>query len=363
MIEQKVSLNERTYPIHIGDGAFGLAVGELGEFVRSGGSAVCVADAEVLRLFPERAERLAAAGIPSIPVGGGEGSKRFAELERLCEAFAGARLDRKSFVAAWGGGVIGDLAGFAAAVYMRGVELVQIPTTLLSMVDSSVGGKTGINICAGKNLVGAFHQPRAVYIDTSFLSTLPSREFSAGLAEVVKCGALGDAELFENLERQGGDFGFGSDYLPEAVRRSCALKASIVSADERETAAEGGRALLNFGHTLGHAVEKCAGYGEYVHGEAVAIGMAFAARLSEGLDTLSSRDSARIFALLEKFSLPTRVPRNLGAGDLIAAMRHDKKAVGGKLRFVLLDGIGRSYTRELGGDFVENALESQCSKG
>ena len=246
---------------------------------------------------------------------------------------------------------------------MRGVGLVQIPTTLLSMVDSSVGGKTGINICAGKNLVGAFHQPRAVYIDTSFLSTLPSREFSAGLAEVVKCGALGDAELFENLERQGGDFGFGSDYLPEAVRRSCALKASIVSADERETASEGGRALLNFGHTLGHAVEKCAGYGEYVHGEAVAIGMAFAARLSEGLGTLSARDCARIFALLEKFSLPTRVPRNLRADDLMAAMRRDKKSFGGKLRFVLLDGIGRSYIRELGGDFVKNALESQCSKG
>lgn len=361
MIEQRVSLSERTYPIHIGGGAFGLAERELGAFVGAGGRAACVADAGVLRLFPERAGRLAAAGVAVIPVGGGEASKCFAELERLCDAFAEARLDRKSLVAAWGGGVIGDLAGFAAASYMRGVGLVQIPTTLLSMVDSSVGGKTGVNIGAGKNLAGAFHQPRAVYIDTSFLATLPKREFSSGLAEVVKCGALGDAELFEGLERQGGDFGCGSDYLPEAVRRSCALKASIVSADERETAKEGGRALLNFGHTLGHAVEKCAGYGRYAHGEAVAVGMAFAARLSEGLGTLSARDSARICALLEKFSLPVRVPRDLGAGDLVAAMRNDKKSVGGSLRFVLLDGIGRSYTRALGEDFVGEALESQCS--
>lgn len=206
MTELKVSLSERSYPIHIGNGAFGLALENFSQIVRNGGKIACVADESLLGLFPQSAEKLKSLGIHLFPVHGGELSKSFEMLEKLCESFAAAGLDRKSTVAAWGGGVIGDLAGFAAATYMRGIALVQIPTTLLSMVDSSVGGKTGINIRAGKNLVGAFHQPRAVYIDTSFLSTLPMREFSAGMAEVIKCGALGDAELFSALEKLRSPF-------------------------------------------------------------------------------------------------------------------------------------------------------------
>ena len=356
MIEQKVSLGDRTYPIHIGEGAFALAVEDLGKFVKSGKKVACVADQTVLNLHPAEAGLIRAAGVEVIPVHGGESSKSFAMLETLCEKFAEIGLDRKSRVAAWGGGVIGDLAGFAAASYMRGIELVQIPTTLLSMVDSSVGGKTGINIRAGKNLVGAFHQPVGVYIDTLFLSSLPKREFAAGLAEVVKCGALGDFILFSSLESVGEDFNFSSGYLPEAVRRSCALKAQIVSADERETSAEGGRALLNFGHTLAHAIEKCAGYGVYVHGEAVSIGMVFAAKLSASLGTISDDEALRLEKLLESFGLPTQIPENLGADEMIQSMRHDKKSVGGSLRFVLLDGIGHSYTKTLDERIVRSLL-------
>lgn len=358
MTELKVSLSERSYPIHIGNGAFGLALENFSQIVRNGGKIACVADESLLGLFPQSAEKLKSLGIHLFPVHGGEPSKSFEMLEKLCESFAAAGLDRKSTVAAWGGGVIGDLAGFAAATYMRGIALVQIPTTLLSMVDSSVGGKTGINIRAGKNLVGAFHQPRAVYIDTSFLSTLTMREFSAGMAEVIKCGALGDAELFSALEKTQEPLSYDSKYLPEAIRRSCALKAKIVSEDERETSKEGGRALLNFGHTLGHAVEKCAGYGVFVHGEAVAIGMAFAAKLSVAQSTLSESDANRLVKLIQKFGLPTSVPDRIKTADIIESMRHDKKSVGGSLRFVLLDGIGASYTKTLEEADVLKALES-----
>lgn len=356
MIEQTVSLKERSYPIHIGAGAFGLALADLRGITQAGGKVVCVADALLPQLYPEFASALVDAGVRTIPVHGGESSKCFSTYASLCEAFAQAGLDRKSTVAAWGGGVIGDLAGFAAATYMRGLPFVQIPTTLLSMVDSSVGGKTGINISAGKNLVGAFHQPRAVYADISFLKTLSAREFAAGMAEVVKCGALGDPQLFAELEKLGNTLTCDSPYLPEAVRRSCALKAAIVSADERETAKEGGRALLNLGHTLGHAVEKCAGYGTFVHGEAVAIGMVFAAKLSEKLGTLSASDAKRIEKVLENCALPTQLPKKLSRPKLVEAMHRDKKSVGGSLRFVLLDGIGKSYTKTLDESVVSGLL-------
>lgn len=347
MIEQKVNLGDRTYSILIGDDAFALALNHLSVHSAGGEKVACVADEAVLQLHPSVTDWLRRAGVELIPVHGGESSKSFAMLEMLCEKFAEIGLDRKSRVVALGGGVIGDLTGFAAASYMRSIDFVQIPTTLLAMVDSSVGGKTGINIRAGKNLVGAFHQPSSVYIDMRFLATLPKREFSAGLAEVVKCGALGDPDLFANLESQNGDFNFASQYLPEAVRRSCALKAKIVAQDERETSKEGGRALLNFGHTLAHAVEKCAGYGVYVHGEAVAIGMVFAAKLSQQLGTLDAKEAVRVENLLAKFNLPTQIPSNLNVDEMISAMRHDKKSVGGNLRFVLLDGIGKSYTKTL----------------
>src|SRR5690606_17551335 len=202
------------------------------------------------------------------------------------------RLDRTSALMAVGGGVIGDLAGFAAASYLRGIEFLQVPTTLLAMVDSSVGGKTGITLKAGKTLVGAFHQPQAVFIGTDVLATLPPREFAAGMAEVIKYGLLGDAALLAELEREPLTVGDGR--LAGVIRRCCEIKAGIVAADERETAKDGGRALLNLGHTFGHAVEQVAGYGAYLHGEAVAVGLCAAARLSQKLGYIGDAEVARV---------------------------------------------------------------------
>jgi 3-dehydroquinate synthase len=241
-----------------------------------------------------------------------------------------------------GGGVIGDLAGFAAASWLRGISFVQVPTTLLSMVDSSVGGKTGINIAAGKNLVGAFHQPRSVFIATDLLHTLPAREFAAGMAEVIKYGLLGDADLFAQLERV--PLRADSADLAAVVRCCCALKARIVEADERETAAEGGRALLNLGHTFGHAIENVAGYGEYLHGEAVAIGLAAAARLSLQLGLVDAAVIERVDRVLAAHALPTRLRASLPLADLRAAMARDKKVRAGGLRFVVLRAVGEAAT-------------------
>ena len=297
-------------------------------------------------------------GSEIITIGAGDEHKTLDSLAAVWNELSNRGGSRHSLLLNLGGGMVTDLGGFAASTFKRGITYINLPTTLLAMVDAAVGGKTGINIRAGKNLVGAFHQPRAVYIDTSFLSTLPMREFSAGMAEVIKCGALGDAELFSALEKTQEPLSYDSKYLPEAIRRSCALKAKIVSEDERETSKEGGRALLNFGHTLGHAVEKCAGYGVFVHGEAVAIGMAFAAKLSVAQSTLSESDANRLVKLIQKFGLPTSVPDRIKTADIIESMRHDKKSVGGSLRFVLLDGIGAAYTKTLEEADVLKALES-----
>lgn len=240
---------------------------------------------------------------------------------------------------------MGDLAGFAAATWLRGVDLVQVPSTLLSMVDSSVGGKTGINTAAGKNLVGAFHQPQAVLIHTGLLSTLPAREFSAGMAEVIKYGALADSELFSQLE-QLDLLHAEHSALPGIIRRCCAIKATIVRDDERETAANGGRALLNLGHTFGHAIENVAGYGAYLHGEAVAIGLGLAGRLSHALGHLDENDCKRIEQLCARYSLPTRLHTPLALDALLAAMQRDKKNAHGKLRLVALQTLGEAITVE-----------------
>ncbi|HRJ48461.1 MAG TPA: 3-dehydroquinate synthase family protein, partial [Opitutaceae bacterium] len=233
---------------------------------------------------------------PMLAVEAGENAKSITTLGRVLEFLAEQRLDRGGVLFAVGGGVIGDLGGFAAASYLRGIGFYQVPTTLLAMVDSSVGGKTGINLDAGKNLAGAFHQPRGVFIATDLLRTLPAREFAAGMAEVIKYGLLGDAELFAQLERRL--LTVDSPGLAEVIRRCCALKARIVEADERELAQEGGRALLNLGHTFGHAIEQVAGYGTYLHGEAVAIGLNAAAQLSVKLGALPPADAPRIEAVL-----------------------------------------------------------------
>jgi len=284
------------------------------------------------------------ADAPRLEIEAGEGAKSLAGLGRVLDFLAANKLDRGGVLFAVGGGVIGDLGGFAAASWLRGIDFFQVPTTLLAMVDSSVGGKTGINIAAGKNLVGAFHQPRGVFISTGLLTTLPAREFAAGMAEVIKYGLLGDPELFAALEKT--PLTVGSGELATVVRRCCALKARIVEADERETAQTGGRALLNLGHTFGHAIENAAGYGEYLHGEAVAIGLAAAARLSQKLGYIAAGEVARVERVVAAQALPTRLRAPLALAALQAAMARDKKVREGGLRFVVLRALGTAATED-----------------
>jgi 3-dehydroquinate synthase len=240
-------------------------------------------------------------------------------------------------VVALGGGVVGDMAGFAAACYQRGIDYVQVPTTLLAQVDSSVGGKTGVNHPGGKNLIGAFHQPKAVISDTSTLATLPPREFRAGLAEVIKYGLVADASFLEWIEsRLDGLLALESAVLATAIHRCCEIKAGIVAADERE---HGRRALLNLGHTFGHAIETAAGYGEWLHGEAVGVGMLLAAQLSERLGWLGRDEVARLGELLSRAGLPVRAP-SIGADRALQLMSMDKKVLDGRIRLVLLRGLG-----------------------
>jgi len=237
-----------------------------------------------------------------------------------------------------------DRAGFCAASFLRGIAFVQVPTTLLAMVDSSVGGKTGVNLASGKNLVGAFHQPDAVVADMALLETLPPREFAAGMAEVIKYGLLADKAFFEKLE-SAGTLAWDSPELPAVVRRCCEIKANVVASDERETAKENGRALLNLGHTFGHAIEKVAGYGEYLHGEGVAIGCVAAAMLSEKLGFATAGTLvARTRALFEANDLPVRLRKPLSVDALVSAGGNDKKVIAGKLRYVLLKKIGEAFT-------------------
>lgn len=282
--------------------------------------------------------------LPRLKIPSGEASKSFRQLERCCDFLAAERIDRSGALFAVGGGVTGDLAGFAAAAYLRGIDFYQVPTTLLSMVDSSVGGKTGINLQAGKNLVGAFHQPRAVFADVALLESLPLREFSAGMAEIIKHGMLADGELFRRLEGLGEALSPGHAELPEIVRANCAIKATVVQSDEQEQAANGGRALLNLGHTFGHAIEAVAGYGSYLHGEAIAIGLVQAARLSQERGTLSSKEVERVRVLLDRYALPTRLREPLPLSELLGAMGRDKKVRRGRLKLVALAGLGKAET-------------------
>jgi 3-dehydroquinate synthase len=271
----------------------------------------------------------------------GERSKSLAQAGKLYDALLAAGADRGSAIVALGGGVVGDLAGFVAATLLRGVAVVQVPTSLLAMVDSSVGGKTGVNVPRGKNLVGAFHQPRLVWIDAATLRTLPPRQLRAGLAEVVKHAAIRDAGLFAALEAEGeGLLAAAPERFVPLLARNCAIKAAVVAADERET---GLRMLLNFGHTLGHAVEALARYRGVLHGEAVAIGMAFAARRSEALGLAEPGTAARLVALLERLGLPTELPAHPRRAYL-AALSVDKKKRDARIRFVVLRAIGRAET-------------------
>ena len=337
----RVALGERSYPIHVGAGLLDRA--ELYRPYLAGGSAAIVTNPVVARLYLSRLRiALGDVRVTEIVVPDGEQAKSWPTLERVFDALLEARCGRDTLLVALGGGVVGDLAGFAAAVYQRGMPFLQVPTTLLAQVDSSVGGKTAINHARGKNMIGAFHQPLAVVSDVATLDTLPDRELRAGLAEVIKHGLALDAGfvawLEANLEKV---LSRERAALSHAVMRCCELKAGIVAADERES---GVRALLNFGHTFGHAIEAATGYGTWLHGEAIAAGMVMAAELSRGLNLLEKRDVERVRRLIERAGLPVKGPA-IEPGELIEHMAVDKKAAGGELRFVLLEAIGRAALR------------------
>ena len=338
----RVNLGERSYNILLGANTLGLLQAQVAELLAAGRKVAVLTDENLKASQPALFERVLA-GCPTLVVPAGEESKSLTNFGRALDFMAEHSLDRSSVLVAVGGGVIGDLGGYAAASFLRGIDFIQVPTTLLAMVDSSVGGKTGINLKAGKNLVGAFHQPRAVYISTDLLRTLPAREFAAGMAEVIKYGLLGDASLFCALERQ--HLTVASPELASVIHRCCAIKASIVEADERETAKEGGRALLNLGHTFGHAVEQVAGYGTYLHGEAVAIGLCAAARLSCQLGYIGSDEVARVDRVVLAHELPAVLRAPLDYAPLHAAMARDKKVRAGALRFVVLKSLGVAATQ------------------
>lgn len=337
-----VNLGERSYPIHFESNVVPAVRAEVAAIVAAGRKVVVVTDRNLARSQRDALHAMFGEQ-PTLVLEPGEETKSLTDLGRVLDFLAEHRVDRGGALFAAGGGVIGDLAGFAAASYLRGIAFYQVPTTLLSMVDSSVGGKTGINLKAGKNLVGAFHQPRGVFIGTDLLTTLPPREFAAGMAEIIKTGLLGDTQLFAQLEAK--PLTVNSAELGSVIRRCCALKAGVVEADEHETAKEGGRALLNLGHTFGHAIEQVTGYGHYLHGEAVAIGLAAAARLSHKLGYVDASVVARIDEVLVAHALPVRLREPLPLGPLMAAMARDKKVRAGALRFVVLKSIGNAATQ------------------
>jgi 3-dehydroquinate synthase len=337
-----VQLAKRSYPIYLSQVSETLRT-DVAALRAAGRSVRVISDARVLAAHPNY---LAQAGfkneeILSLP--DGEPTKSIEFFNQCLRFLASQAANRDCALFAFGGGVIGDLTGYVAASYLRGIDFYQIPSTLLSMVDSSVGGKTGINLPEGKNLVGAFWQPKAVYIDTALLTTLPEREFAAGMGEVIKYGMLADIELFNQLLALDG-LNADSPELPKIIRRCCAIKAQVVAEDETETAASGGRALLNLGHTFAHAIENVAGYGQYLHGEAVGIGLSLAARLSVALKQIPDSDITRTDKIVRQFQLPTRLNEALKVSDLMAAMQRDKKNRSGHLRFVTMTKLGTAVT-------------------
>jgi len=350
----EVDLADRGYEIRVGAGLIERAGAELADLL-SGRKVVIVADETVAALhLPTLTRSLegTASAVHALTVPAGESAKSMTGLSDLLDRILGIGIDRRTVVVALGGGVTGDLAGFAAAVALRGLDFVQIPTTLLAQVDSSVGGKTGVNTRHGKNLLGAFHQPRRVLIDTAVLDTLPRRELLAGYAEIVKYGAIGDMAFFQWLEANGRRLLDGdTDARRHAIVASCRAKAAVVADDERETAG-GPRALLNFGHTFGHALEAMAGYdGSLLHGEAVAAGMVLAARMSARLGPCTGQDAERLAAHLAAVGLPAELDqvdaaRLWSADELIRHMTKDKKARDGRIVFVLLDRLGHAVVRD-----------------
>lgn len=340
--ELVVELGEKSYPIQFPGDAAAAIRARLSAHEAHGRQNILLTDDGVARA---QSEFLAHAfgATPRLIVPAGERTKSLETLGKVLDFLASNRVNRQGVLWVVGGGVVGDLGGFAAASYLRGIGYVQVPTTLLAMVDSSVGGKTGINLGAGKNLVGAFHHPEAVYVGREFLRTLPAREFAAGMAEVIKYGLLGDVALFAQLEQSPLDA--RSAQLPGVIRRCCQLKAGVVRADQFERAPEGGRALLNLGHTFGHAIEQVTGYTTYLHGEGVAIGLVAAARLSRQLGLLAEDEVRRVEKAIAAHQLPVRLRGPLPLADLQSATTRDKKNRADGVRFVILHALGQAATR------------------
>jgi len=353
-----VALAERSYPIHIGAGL--LSRPELVFEKLPQKKAVIITNTTVAPLYLAPFQRaLEARGVSVVAeiLPDGESHKNWKTLNRIFDTLLEHRVERRTALIALGGGVVGDLVGFAAATYQRGVPYIQVPTTLLAQVDSAVGGKTAINHPLGKNMIGAFHQPLAVISDTDTLATLPPRELAAGLAEIIKYGVIRDAPFFEWLEANMARLvRRDAEALAYAIERSCANKAEVVAQDELET---GPRALLNLGHTFGHAIEAGTGYGTWLHGEAVAAGMLLAAKLSQRIGHLTAADTRRLGALLKAAGLPLDPPA-LGLERYLELMGHDKKVAGGRIHFVLLKRIGEAY---VSGDVPRAALAAVLEGG
>lgn len=350
----------RAYPIWIGEELLGLPA--VWTACIDSRQVVVVTNATVANLYLAPlvgALKASSREVIEVVLPDGEEFKDMAHLGTILDAMMQAQVDRSSTVVALGGGVVGDMAGFAASCYQRGVAFVQAPTTLLAQVDSSVGGKTGVNHPLGKNMIGAFYQPKAVVIDMSVLSTLPEREFSAGLAEIIKYGASLDRGFFDWLEdAMDALVARDSKSLAYAIEKSCQLKAMVVAEDERESS--GRRALLNFGHTFGHAIEAGLGFGTWLHGEAVGCGMVMATRLSQDLGQVRADEASRVLNLVRRAGLPTQPPK-WSAQTYLDWMRHDKKAAAGRIRYILLKGIGQAEFRPVDDAAVSASLQAMTA--
>jgi len=354
----RVELGERSYNIMVGNGTL-KDIGKTLEKFEFSNKVALISNPNVYDLYGKTVSgSLQDSGyeLTEVLIPDGEAYKSLAYAEKIYEALLKAKLDRKSALIALGGGVIGDITGYAASTYMRGIDFIQLPTTLLAQVDSSVGGKTGVNHPLGKNMIGTFWQPRFVSIDTATLGTLPRREFLSGLGEVIKYGVIWDKEFFVFLEKNREKIlQLEPASLTHIIRRSCEIKSDVVSKDERES---GLRAILNYGHTIGHAVETLTGYKKYLHGEAVAVGMYMEAKLSHQLGLINNEEVLRIKALISSYELPSEMPGEIEISDLIETMQIDKKTVAGKMHFVLPEKVGSvKIHREIAAEEIKRLLE------